>query len=76
VLLVRLSQPDGGARRPLAAGGLERFTAALGLERYAIYLHDYVVGLFEDQAAGHWALETHLDEIAGLMRDFLTRVHA
>ncbi|NTX65231.1 alpha/beta hydrolase [Myxococcus sp. CA051A] len=26
--------------------------------------------------AGHWALETHLDEIAFLMRRFLQRVHA
>jgi pimeloyl-ACP methyl ester carboxylesterase len=25
--------------------------------------------------AGHWALETNLDEIVGLMRDFLRRVH-
>ncbi|SDM34513.1 alpha/beta fold hydrolase [Allokutzneria albata] len=25
--------------------------------------------------AGHWALETHLDEIAALMRRFLSRVH-
>ncbi|GAA3834527.1 alpha/beta fold hydrolase [Streptomyces phyllanthi] len=25
--------------------------------------------------AGHWALETHLHEIAGLMREFLGRVH-
>jgi pimeloyl-ACP methyl ester carboxylesterase len=25
--------------------------------------------------AGHWALETHLDEIAPLIRDFLDRVH-
>lgn len=24
---------------------------------------------------GHWLLETNLDEAAGLMRDFLTRVH-
>jgi pimeloyl-ACP methyl ester carboxylesterase len=24
---------------------------------------------------GHWLLETHLDEVAGLMRDFLSRVH-
>ncbi len=26
--------------------------------------------------AGHWALETHLDEIVALARDFLGRVHA
>jgi len=25
---------------------------------------------------GHWLLETHLDEVAALMRDFLGRVHA
>jgi pimeloyl-ACP methyl ester carboxylesterase len=25
---------------------------------------------------GHWLLETHLDEVVGLMRDFLGRVHA
>jgi pimeloyl-ACP methyl ester carboxylesterase len=26
--------------------------------------------------AGHWALETSLDEITGLTRDFLSRVHS
>jgi hypothetical protein len=25
---------------------------------------------------GHWLLETHLAEVAALMRDFLGRVHA
>ncbi len=25
--------------------------------------------------AGHWALETHLDEVVALSRDFLGRVH-
>ena len=25
---------------------------------------------------GHWLLETNLEEVAGLMRDFLGRVHA
>lgn len=29
--------------------------------------------LFED--GGHWLLETHLDEVAGTMREFLGRVH-
>ncbi|MEH1127871.1 hypothetical protein [Micromonospora sp. CPCC 206061] len=24
---------------------------------------------------GHWLLETHLDEVVALMRDFLGRVH-
>lgn len=26
--------------------------------------------------AGHWALETHLDEAVMLIRDFLSRVHS
>jgi hypothetical protein len=26
--------------------------------------------------AGHWALETNLDEIVALARDFLARVHS
>ena len=26
--------------------------------------------------AGHWALETNLDEIVALTRDFLSRVHS
>ncbi len=37
------------------------------------YLPDAELHLLD---AGHWALETHLDENAFLMRRFLQRVHA
>lgn len=40
------------------------------------YLRDLPDAELHMLDTGHWALETHLDEIAGLMRDFLGRVHS
>lgn len=40
------------------------------------YLRDLPEAELHLLDAGHWALETHLDEIAFLMRRFLQRVHA
>jgi pimeloyl-ACP methyl ester carboxylesterase len=37
------------------------------------YLRDLPDAEFHLLDGGHWALETNLDEIASLMRDFLTR---
>jgi pimeloyl-ACP methyl ester carboxylesterase len=39
------------------------------------YLRDVAAAELHLLDAGHWALETHLDEIAGLARDFLARAH-
>lgn len=40
------------------------------------YLRDLPDAEFHLFDGGHWLLETHLDEAAGVMRDFLRRVHA
>jgi pimeloyl-ACP methyl ester carboxylesterase len=40
------------------------------------YLRDLPQAELHLLDTGHWALETHLDEIAALARDFLGRVHA
>jgi hypothetical protein len=40
------------------------------------YLRDLPEAEFHLLDAGHWPLETHLDEVVDLMRDFLERVHA
>lgn len=40
------------------------------------YLRDLPKAELHLLDAGHWALETNLVEIAGLVRSFLTRVHA
>jgi pimeloyl-ACP methyl ester carboxylesterase len=39
------------------------------------YLRDLPDAEFHLLDGGHWLLETHLDEVAALMRDFLGRVH-
>jgi alpha-beta hydrolase superfamily lysophospholipase len=60
---------------------LEQFTAAMKLTRYALYLaaRAYLRDLPEAELhlvdGGHWALETNLDKIVALSRDFLGRVH-
>ncbi|MEV0221199.1 alpha/beta hydrolase [Streptomyces sp. NPDC050704] len=41
---------------------------------YLTDVPDAELHIIED--AGHWALETHLHEITGLMREFLGRVHS
>ncbi len=40
------------------------------------YLRDLPQAELHLLDGGHWLLETHLDEVSGLMRDFLGRVHA
>jgi pimeloyl-ACP methyl ester carboxylesterase len=40
------------------------------------YLRDLPDAELHLLGGGHWLLETHLDEVAALMRDFLGRVHA
>ncbi|ANL12821.1 alpha/beta hydrolase family protein (plasmid) [Rhizobium sp. N1341] len=40
------------------------------------YLRDLPEAELHLLDGGHWLLETHLDEVAELMRDFLRRVHA
>ena len=40
------------------------------------YLRDLPEAELHLLDGGHWLLETHLDEVIPLMRDFLTRVHA
>jgi pimeloyl-ACP methyl ester carboxylesterase len=40
------------------------------------YLRDLPDAEFHLLDGGHWALETNLEEIAALMRDFLTRTHS
>lgn len=40
------------------------------------YLRDLPDAEFHLLDGGHWLLETHLDEVVTLMRDFLGRVHA
>lgn len=40
------------------------------------YLRDLPKAELHLLDGGHWLLETHLDEVAALMRDFLGRVHA
>jgi pimeloyl-ACP methyl ester carboxylesterase len=39
------------------------------------YLRDLPDAEFHLLDGGHWLLETHLDEVVALMRDFLGRVH-
>ncbi|SFO93058.1 Pimeloyl-ACP methyl ester carboxylesterase [Variovorax sp. PDC80] len=40
------------------------------------YLRDLPQAELHLLDGGHWLLETHLEEVSGLMRDFLGRVHA
>lgn len=40
------------------------------------YLRDLPEAELHLLDGGHWLLETHLDEVAALVRDFLSRVHA
>lgn len=40
------------------------------------YLRDLPDAELHVLGGGHWLLETHLDQVAALMRDFLGRVHA
>ncbi|MDR9761104.1 alpha/beta hydrolase [Rhizobium redzepovicii] len=40
------------------------------------YLHDLPDAELHLLGGGHWLLETHLDEVTALMRDFLGRVHS
>jgi pimeloyl-ACP methyl ester carboxylesterase len=40
------------------------------------YLRDLPEAELHLLTGGHWLLETHLDEVVALVRDFLGRVHA
>jgi pimeloyl-ACP methyl ester carboxylesterase len=55
-------------------GPRDGYMPAGAARAYLRDLPDAELHLFDD--AGHWLLETHLDEAAPLMRDFLGRVHA
>ncbi|AHF87829.1 hypothetical protein RLEG3_06075 (plasmid) [Rhizobium leguminosarum bv. trifolii WSM1689] len=40
------------------------------------YLRDLPDAELHLLGGGHWLLETHLDDVVALMREFLERVHA
>ncbi|MFI6031664.1 alpha/beta fold hydrolase [Amycolatopsis magusensis] len=54
-------------------GPHDGYMPAAAAEAYLRDLPDAELHLLD---GGHWLLETHLAEVATLMRDFLTRVHA
>ena len=54
----------------IAWGAHDQIFPAAGAEPYKRDLKTLDYHLLD---AGHFALETHVDEIAGLMRDFLAR---
>ncbi|WP_219339655.1 alpha/beta fold hydrolase [Luteimonas salinisoli] len=50
-------------------------TWALAPEAMRAYLRDLPDAELHLLDGGHWLLETNLDEVVALMRDFLARVH-
>jgi hypothetical protein len=56
--------------------GVARHVLLPGLGVARAYLRDLPDAELHMLDGGHWALETNLDEIVILARDFLVRVHA